>query len=199
MPKAKTKVKYAADRPLTAMELSFCYEYIATKFNQTEAAINAGFSKHTATMQASRLLTRANVQRKIKKLMDKHLVALAIRGEDIIKELSILGFARLEDFIDWDPKGGIQMKTSDKIGERSAAIQQITIDEDMLGNKSYKIRLHDKSGPLQVLAKHIKLIDDKSKDAGPMETASGVDLSKYNEKQLLLWKELMAIGCPPTN
>jgi phage terminase small subunit len=195
LPKGKKK----ADHPLSAMELSFCYEYIACKFDQKKAAINAGYSEHTATVQASQLLTRLNVQRKIKELTEKYLQTLTIRGEDIIKELSILGFARLEDFIDWDPVGGIKMKTSDMIGERSAAIQQITIDEDLLGNKSYKIRLHDKSGPLQVLAKHIKLIDDKSKDTGPLETTTGMDLSNLSDTELLTLKKLTEKACANTN
>jgi hypothetical protein len=193
------KAQMQKKRPLSKMELAFCYEYIATKFDGQKAATNAGYSAHTAAVQASDLLSRPNVQAKIKELMSKHLSALAIRGEDIIKELAILGFARLEDFIEWDPDGGITMKTSDKIGERSAAIQQITIDEDMLGNKSYKIRLHDKSGPLQVLAKHIRLIDDKSKDGGPMETASGIDLSKFTDPELLQYRKLTEKACANTN
>jgi phage terminase small subunit len=186
-------------RPLSQMEIGFCYEYIATKFDQKKAAINAGYSPHTASVQASDLLSRPNVKKKIKELTEKHLSALAIRGEDIIKELAILGFARLEDMIEWNEKNGVTLKSSDKIGERSAAIQQITIDEDMLGNKSYKIRLHDKSGPLQVLAKHIKLIDDKSNEQmRPLETKSGMDLSKLNKEELLTLRELSEKACVST-
>jgi hypothetical protein len=187
-------------KPLSKMELTFCYEYIAVKFDGKKAAINAGYSEHTAVVQASDLLTRLNVQAKIKELTEKHLSALAIRGEDIIKELAILGFARLEDFIEWDKTTGVTLKSSEKIGERSAAIQQITIEEDLIGNKSYKIRLHDKSGPLQVLAKHINLISDKTKEnAGPLETASGIDLSKFTDPELLQYKKLTEKACASQN
>lgn len=48
----------------------FCQEY-TKDLNQTQAAIRAGYSPKTANQQASRLLTKVNVQARIAELQKK--------------------------------------------------------------------------------------------------------------------------------
>lgn len=61
--KKKVYAKDDPDKPLSKMEQKFVEAYAG---NGEQAAIIAGYSKKTARMQASRLLTRANVIKAIK-------------------------------------------------------------------------------------------------------------------------------------
>lgn len=54
---------------LTAKQEKFCYEY-CLDFNATQAAIRAGYSETTARSIASQLLTKLNIQNKIKAMQD---------------------------------------------------------------------------------------------------------------------------------
>jgi phage terminase small subunit len=48
------KRKSTQYKPLTAMQEAYCQSYIKTPENQTQAAIDAGFSPNTAARQSQR-------------------------------------------------------------------------------------------------------------------------------------------------
>ncbi len=74
----------------------FCEEYIACKFNGTQAAINAGYSEKTARSIAAENLTKPDIQIFLSKLIesDKEKV-----GIDISKQRTLLEIGRLA-FVD---------------------------------------------------------------------------------------------------
>lgn len=89
--------------PLSAKQLSFVREYTKDS-NATQAAIRAGYSKHTAKSQGARLLTKADIREAIStrtatKAMTadevlQHLAELAKTAEkdsDRIAALGLLG------------------------------------------------------------------------------------------------------------
>jgi len=55
---------------LSEKQKRFCEEY-TVDFNGLQAAIRAGYSEKTANQQASRLLTKVNIQQYIKGLQEK--------------------------------------------------------------------------------------------------------------------------------
>lgn len=68
---------------LTARQAVFCREYIID-LNAKQAAIRAGYSEHTATEQASRLLTIVQVQEEIQRLMNLRTERLDITAEYVL-------------------------------------------------------------------------------------------------------------------
>lgn len=64
MAKKKNKAKQS---PISPKQERFCLEYVKD-LNGTQAAIRAGYSEKTSAMQASRLLTKENIQRRIQEL-----------------------------------------------------------------------------------------------------------------------------------
>ena len=64
----------------------FCKEYLVD-FNGTQAAIRAGYSKKTANEQASRLLTKVNVQTYLKQLIEKRNKRTNITQDDVVADI----------------------------------------------------------------------------------------------------------------
>ena len=56
---------------MTARQIQFCLAYIGSG-NATQSAIEAGYSKKTATEQGARLLTNVSVQNYIKELQEQN-------------------------------------------------------------------------------------------------------------------------------
>lgn len=65
------KRKSTQYKPLTAMQEAYCQSYIRTPENQTQAAINAGFSPNTAAVKASNMMRDERIQKRIAELMDE--------------------------------------------------------------------------------------------------------------------------------
>ena len=65
------KRKSTQYKPLTAMMEAYCQSYIKTPENQTQAAINAGFSPNTAAVKASNMMRDERIQKRIAELMEE--------------------------------------------------------------------------------------------------------------------------------
>ena len=79
---------------LTAKQAKFCYEY-CIDFNATQAAIRAGYSESTARSIASNLLTKVNIQDKIKQLQDNLAETAGISKLKIINEHIKMAFSSI--------------------------------------------------------------------------------------------------------
>lgn len=69
-PKAH-KRKSTKYKPLTAMQEAYCQSYIKTPENQSQAAIDAGFSPNTAAVKASVMMRDERIQKRIAELMEE--------------------------------------------------------------------------------------------------------------------------------
>lgn len=65
------KRKSTQFKPLTAMQEAYCQSYIKTPENQSQAAIDAGFSPNTAAVKASVMMRDERIQKRIAELMDE--------------------------------------------------------------------------------------------------------------------------------
>lgn len=69
---------------LNAMQERFCQEYVSDpKRNQTKAALRAGYSKKSARMQSSRLMTNDNIRRRIRELYQEALEEAGYSAEEM--------------------------------------------------------------------------------------------------------------------
>lgn len=65
------KRKSTKFKPLTAMQEAYCQSYIKTPENQSQAAIDAGFSPNTAAVKASVMMRDERIQKRIAELMEE--------------------------------------------------------------------------------------------------------------------------------
>ncbi|BEC83607.1 terminase [Escherichia coli] len=65
------KRKSTQYKPLTAMQEAYCQSYIKTPENQSQAAINAGFSPNTAAVKASVMMRDERIRKRIAELMEE--------------------------------------------------------------------------------------------------------------------------------
>jgi phage terminase small subunit len=69
---------------LTDKQERFCQEYLID-LNGTQAAIRAGYSERSAKEEASRLLTKDNIQQRIKELQEQISLRLEITQDWVLK------------------------------------------------------------------------------------------------------------------
>lgn len=89
-------------RKLSPQQDLFCREYVACNFNGTQAAINAKYSRKTARVQASDLLTRPNVQARIAELKAERIARLNLDSDELLLRLRGDLDADIADLIDDD-------------------------------------------------------------------------------------------------
>lgn len=155
---------------LTTKQARFCAEYV-TDGNATRAAIAAGYSAHTARQIGQRLLTKVVIQAEIERRKRKIDEKLELSAEKVLREISLLAFSNMADYIKIDPEGRASgLDLSQLTREQMAAIQEIT--EDTTGGAGdgerrlvlrTRFKLASKVASLELLGKHFELFTDKLK------------------------------------
>lgn len=160
-----------AKKKLNPKQLRFCREYVIDH-NGTQAAIRAGYSKRTAKEQAYDLLTKPHVQGEIAKLEEKATKRLDKTADDVLRELALLGFSNMADFMRILPSGDPCVDLSEMTREQAAALTEATIEDFTDGRgesardvRRVKIKLADKRAALVELGKHFGLF--KGEDRPP--------------------------------
>lgn len=137
----------------------FCQQYIID-FNGARSATVAGFSKKTARIRASELLTKSNIQERIAELMKDRSERTQITQDMVVKELAILGFSDFTKFAKYTKGDGLMLEnTKDIKGERTRAIKSMKQMTSKDGG-SIAIKLHGKEKPLELLGKHVGMFED---------------------------------------
>ena len=148
--------------------------------NATKAAERAGFSKKTAYSQGQRLLKNVEIQKRIQKLQQERSERTQITADRVLKELAIIGFSDIRDYMTIEEGGGITFKTFEDMPElASRAIEVIeenrTIldkagpkkkddDDEVVINDKIRFRLHSKPGALELLGKHLGIFKDQPQE-----------------------------------
>jgi phage terminase small subunit len=160
---------------MNARQKRFCDEYIID-LNGTQAAIRAGYSEKTAQEQASQLLLKLIIQDEIKKILDSRSTRTEIRQDAVLKELAKLGFSNMLDFIITQPDGSCYTDLSKLTRNQAAAISEITTEEYTEGRgdeariiKKIKLKLYDKTKPLELLGKHLGMFSEKHEITGDLK------------------------------
>lgn len=145
---------------LTDKQDQFCKEYLID-LNATQAAIRAGYSQNAAKEQASRLLTKANVQERISSLKAQRDQRTNVTMDRVINELAKIAFVNPKDLYDY--KGTLN-SVSDLDDNDAAAISEITHNTTA---KETKYKLHSKTTALDMLMKHVGgySADNKQKES----------------------------------
>ncbi|EFU8341789.1 terminase small subunit [Escherichia sp. WS3286] len=81
------KRKSTQFKPLTAMQEAYCQSYIKTPENQTQAAINAGFSPNTAAVKSSVMMRDERIQKRIAELMEERNKRMRVSADYVLMRL----------------------------------------------------------------------------------------------------------------
>lgn len=158
----KAKKKTSA---LTPRQLVFCQEYLKD-LNGTQAAIRAGYSKRSAEVTASRMLSKAMISEFIKAANDKRLEKVELKADVVLQEL--LNIARVDISLAFDDFGNIlPIKLMPENVRR--AIAGIEVFEEYAGTgenrinigQTKKIKFWDKNRALELLGKHLALFIER--------------------------------------
>lgn len=157
--------------PLSDKQIRFCKEYLVD-FNATQAAIRSGYSKKSAKVTGSRMLTNANVQGFLNTQSKKVNTKLEISAERTRLELARVGYQDARQFYNED---GSLKRIVDLDDDAAACIAGMDVEEinayvDDLKipiGVLKKIKRYDKVKALELLGKIDGIFekDNKQKDA----------------------------------
>jgi len=153
--------KLTKSTKLSQVQKRFVEEYIID-LNATRAAITAGYSKNTATMQASRLLTKANVNEAIRNKIKERSNRTEVTSDMVLKELALIAFFDPRNLFD---DNGKLKRVSDLEPEIAKAIASIDAIKRKDGEEWVdvdKVKVNDKIRSLELLGKHLGMFTDRA-------------------------------------
>lgn len=157
-PKAP-KRKSTQYKPLTAMQESYAQEYTKCPENQTQAAINAGFSPNTAAVKASVMMRDERIQKRIAELMEERNKRLRVSADYVLLRLVEIDQMDVLDILNDD--GTLKpirewpkiWRTTLSGFDLSSTI--MNMDETSIETILKKIKWPDKVKNLELIGKHV--------------------------------------------
>ncbi|EFV1810950.1 terminase small subunit [Salmonella enterica] len=157
-PKAP-KRKSTQYKPLTAMQEAYAQEYTKCPENQTQAAINAGFSPNTAAVKASVMMRDERIQKRIAELMEERNKRLRVSADYVLIRLVEIDQMDVIDILNDD--GTLKpIREWPKIWrtilsgfDLSSTI--MNMDETSIETILKKIKWPDKVKNLELIGKHV--------------------------------------------
>jgi phage terminase small subunit len=160
-----------ADGKLTPKQEAFCQAYIETG-NASEAYrraydVSPDTKPETINRKAIEVLQNGKVTARIEaarqQLAEKHEVT----ADRIVRELALLGFANMLDYIRTTSEGDAYVDLSALTREQAAAISEVTVEtyaegkgDDAKDVKRVKFKLNDKRAALVDLGKHLGIFKE---------------------------------------
>lgn len=159
----------STEKFLTPKQRRFVEEYLID-LNATQAAIRAGYSQRRAQEIGWQLLHKTAVQVAIQAAMDERSKRTEITQDMVVKELALIGFANMADFVKVDDSGMIQANPLDTLEDgKSRIIRKVrekrviksTAEGDQVLDATYEFELCDKVKSLELLGKHLGMFTEK--------------------------------------
>lgn len=146
-------------KPLTVIQEAYCQEYIKSPENQTQAAVNAGYSPKTAAKFASQNMRDERIQKRIAELMAERNKRLKVSADYVLNRLVEIDQMDVIDILNDD--GGLKpISQWPKIWRTTLSGLDISttitnFDETTLENMLKKIKWPDKVKNLELIGKHV--------------------------------------------
>lgn len=140
---------------LTDKQQIFVQEYLVD-LNATQAALRAKYSPKNAHRIGWQLLEKTRIREAIQAAMDRRAARTEITADRVLKEYARLAFADMRSFMDWTTASVEFIPAADLSDDDAACVAEIsqTITEH---GGTLRLKLHDKKGALDALARHLKL------------------------------------------
>lgn len=168
---------------LTEKQRLFCLYFVRLK-NATQAAINAGYSPHSASEIGYENLRKPQIRAEINRLRKRVSNELFIDAMDILEQYAKIAFADITDFVEFGQeevplvgKSGSVISKDPETGEEtpvtivtnvvkfrdSSMVDGQLISEVKKGRDGASIKLMDKMKALEKLEKYLDVIPDRWK------------------------------------
>lgn len=147
---------------LSAKRQAFVEHYFIERFNQTKAAIRAGYSERSAHVTASRLLKNA----KVLEAIQERMAGLKMSADEVIINLTEQGRSSMADFVSLggrkEDKPFIDLKKA-LMNDKLHLVKKLKITEKHGNTTEYttEIELYDKQAANHLLGKHHRLFAEK--------------------------------------
>ncbi|MFB4458515.1 terminase small subunit [Enterobacter hormaechei subsp. steigerwaltii] len=153
------KRKSTQYKPLTAMQEAYCQSYIKTPENQSQAAIDAGFSPKTAAVKASNMMRDERIQKRIAELMEERNKRNRVSADYVLMRLVEIDQMDVLDILNDD--GSLKpirewpkiWRTTLSGFDLSSTI--MNMNEDSIETILKKIKWPDKVKNLELIGKHV--------------------------------------------
>lgn len=160
MPK-DPKRKSTQYKPLTVMQEAYAKEYVKCPENQTQAAINAGFSQKSAHVKASTMMRDERIQKRIAELMEERNKRLRVSADYVLLRLVEIDQMDVIDIL--DDEGGLKpisqwpkvWRTSISAVDINRIRMAMKDDEEDIESTLQKIKWPDKVKNLELIGKHV--------------------------------------------
>lgn len=178
MPKNGGASKMAGLKGITVRQMKFVQEYLASKdFDAKAAFIRAGYSPKAADRGAYRVLQKPAVQLAIKEAMERREARVSVTQDRVVEELARIAFLDPRDF--YDEKGNLR-EITDLPERASAALRGMDVQITGAGEGAppvtlKRIRMADKVKALELLARHLGMLNDRLNMALEGDVALRVD------------------------
>ena len=188
------------DDGLTDKQRLFCMYYVKC-FNQTVAAIKAGYARDSAHVEGSRLLRNAKVVGEVKRLKGELRKGLFIDAMDVLEKYVQIAFADVTDYVEFGRERVQLIGTFGPVTDKDD--KPVMIDQDFvrfkehdevdgtivteikMGKDGASIKLADKMRALDFLAKHFDLLNERERKQLQNEQAKlNIDKTKEEVKKI---------------
>lgn len=168
--------KSAPKMLLNAKQQLFVVEYLVD-LNATQAAIRAGYSPRTARLVGPQNMSKYAIKAEIDAAIEERKKRVLITADQVIRELALIGMADMKDFVEIDEGGAVRAYPLTNLAEGKSRIissvkEKRTIrttkgteanpDGDQILDSTYEFKLHDKVKSLELLARHLGILNDKT-------------------------------------
>lgn len=170
---------------LTGQQKLFVHEYMVD-LNALQACIRAGYSEKTAGTMSAKLMAKPHIKAAIDKQMAKRTKKTDISAERVLEEYAKIAFADIKDFLRYGTEKTVVGYTGD--GQPVVEYRQVVdakpseevdgtlINEVSIGKDgTFKFKLHDKKGALDMVGKHLGMFTDNININGNMVIFKGED------------------------
>jgi len=152
------------NKPLDEREKQFVHYYLIL-MSAEKAALKAGYSETTARSNAHLWassskhprLFKANVHAAIKKALKRRAKRMEVTADNVLKELGKLAFVEKRDLFTSDGTLKPIAEIPDHVLDAITSIEVV----DRPGGVLKKIKLAEKKGALELLARHLGMLNDK--------------------------------------
>lgn len=177
---------------MTPKQKIFCDEYLIS-LNATEAAIKAGYSAKTAAVIATENLTKPYIKEYIENRLKERENRTEITQDRVLKEIARIAFLDPRKFFD---ENGNLKNITDLDDDTAAALGGFDVSLFKSGSKEKteteiikKIKQIDKKGALELLARHLGMLNDKLQLNGKLSfdkliTQDGLQEAINEEKRI---------------
>jgi phage terminase small subunit len=168
--------KTTTEPRLNRRQQLFVQEYLVD-LNAKRAATAVGYSEKTADSIGRENLRKPQIKAAIDTEIAKRKARISFTADQVMEELARIGFSDMKDFIEIDGGGAIRAFPLDGLAEgKSRIIKKVkekrvirttkgtesNPDGDQILDSTYEFELCDKVKSLELLARHLGLLHDKT-------------------------------------